>query len=113
MEELASHPTVKPCALVIDAIKDCSKPHGLILDPFGGSGTTLVAAEKTKRRARLLELDPVYVDVAVRRWQSLAKGEVRHAATGLTFAEMERLRSAQNDNASLADRGSGEGGHGA
>ena len=73
MEELASHPTVKPCAMVMDAIKDCSKPKGIILDAFGGSGTTLIAAAKTKRRGYLLELDPLYVDVIVRRWQTLFK----------------------------------------
>ncbi|WP_051988199.1 DNA methyltransferase [Bosea sp. UNC402CLCol] len=58
MTELTSHPTVKPCALVMDAIKDCSKPKGIILDPFGGSGTTLIAAHKTRRRGFLMEIDP-------------------------------------------------------
>ena len=66
---LAMHPTVKPVALVADAIKDCSKRNGLILDPFLGSGTTVLAAEVTGRRAAGLELDPRYVDCAIRRWQ--------------------------------------------
>ena len=93
MEELSSHPTVKPVALVMDAIKDCSKPKGIILDAFGGSGTTLIAAAKTKRRGYLLELDPAYVDVIVRRWEKLTKREARHADTGLTFREMAELRA--------------------
>ncbi len=64
------HPTVKPVALVADAIKDCSRRNGLVLDPFAGSGTVLIAAERTGRRARALEIDPHYVDVAVRRWEN-------------------------------------------
>src|SRR4051794_37504160 len=71
---LAMHPTVKPVALVADAIKDCSKRNGLIVDPFLGSGTTVIAAETTGRRAAGIELDPRYVDCAVRRWQELTKG---------------------------------------
>jgi DNA modification methylase len=70
LEELAMHPTVKPVALVGDAIKDCSRRGGLVLDPFAGSGTVLIAAERTGREARALEIDPAYVDVAVRRWQT-------------------------------------------
>ena len=62
MAELALHPTVKPVEMIADAIKDCSKRGGIILDPFGGSGSTLIAAAKTGRRARLAELDPIYVD---------------------------------------------------
>jgi DNA modification methylase len=62
MEELAMHPTVKPTRLVADAIKDCSRRGDLVLDPFGGSGTTLIAAEKTGRSARLIEYDPAYCD---------------------------------------------------
>jgi DNA modification methylase len=77
----------------MDAIKDCSKPKGIILDAFGGSGTTLIAAAKTKRRGYLLELDPLYVDVIVRRWEKLFKREARHAETGLTFAEMAKRRA--------------------
>lgn len=92
MAELASHPTVKPCAMVMDAIKDCSKPKGIILDSFGGSGTTLIAAHKTKRRGFLMELDALYVDGTIRRWERLSKVEARHAETGLSFAEMARQR---------------------
>jgi DNA modification methylase len=111
MEELASHPTVKPVAMVMDAIKDCSKPKGIILDAFGGSGTTLIAAAKTKRRGYLLELDPLYVDVIVRRWQTLFKSEARHAETGLTFSEMAEQRAREGrEPAALTGE---EGGHGA
>ena len=72
MEELTMHPTVKPVALVANAIKDCSKRGGLVLDAFSGSGMIFIAAERTGRRARALEIDPGYVDVAVRRWQEYA-----------------------------------------
>lgn len=94
MEDLASHPTVKPCALVMDALKDCSKPGNLVLDPFGGSGTTLIAAEKTRRHARLIELDPAYVDLTIRRWEKLTGRTAVHDETGLTFAEIAAERAA-------------------
>jgi DNA modification methylase len=90
--ELAWHPTVKPVALVKDAIKDCSKPGGIILDAFGGSGTTLIAAAQTKRRGFLIELEPKYVDIAVRRWEVMFGAEARHAENGMTFAEVKRQR---------------------
>ena len=66
------HPTMKPVALVERAIRNSSKSRDIVLDPFGGSGTTMIAAERTGRRARLVELDPKYVDVVVQRWQSFA-----------------------------------------
>jgi DNA modification methylase len=69
--KLSVHPTAKPVALVADAIRDCSDRNGIVLDCFGGSGSTLIAAEKTGRRARLIELDPSYVDVTIRRWQNV------------------------------------------
>jgi DNA modification methylase len=83
--KLALHPTVKPVRLVADAIRDCSNQHGLILDSFGGAGTTLIAAERTGRHARLIELEPRYVDATVRRWQPLTGGIAVHAATGQPF----------------------------
>ena len=89
-QTLQSHPTVKPVALVADAVKDCSKRGGLILDPFGGSGTTLIAADRAKRRAALIEIDPLYVDLIIRRWQPSGRNAVL-AATGETFADRERL----------------------
>jgi DNA modification methylase len=69
--KLSLHPTAKPVALVADAIRDCSNRNDVILDPFGGAGTTLIAAEKTGRRAGLIEIDPRYVDVTIKRWQNL------------------------------------------
>jgi DNA modification methylase len=93
-EELALHPTVKPMALVMDAIKDCSRRGGIILDAFGGSGTTLIAAEKTGRRGRLMEIDPLYVDVIIRRWQALTGNQARLAETGETFAEVAQRGTA-------------------
>ena len=91
-DELAMHPTVKPVALVADAILDCSKRKGLVLDPFAGSGTTIIAAEKTGRRAAAIEIDPGYVDVAVRRWQELTGKPAKLADIGLTFADVESQR---------------------
>lgn len=70
-EDLALHPTVKPVALVGDAIRDCSKRGDVILDMFGGSGSTLIAADQAGRRARLIEYDPRYCDVIVARWEKL------------------------------------------
>jgi len=83
--KLALHPTVKPVAMVADAIRDCSNRNGVILDPFGGAGTTLIAAERTGRRARLIEIDPLFVDVTVQRWQRLTGGTALHADSGQRF----------------------------
>jgi DNA modification methylase len=94
MDELALHPTVKPVALVADAMKDCSRWGGLVLDPFCGSGTILVAAQRTGRKARALEIDPVYVDVAVRRWQAYTGKSAVLAATGETFEQVVERRTA-------------------
>jgi DNA modification methylase len=94
MDELAMHPTVKPTALVADAIKDCSRRGGLVLDPFCGSGTILIAAERTGRKARALEIDSHYVDVAVRRWQAYAGKPAILAGSGNTFEATEDQRTA-------------------
>lgn len=94
LEELKMHPTVKPVALVADAIKDCSKRGGIILDCFGGSGTTLIAAHKTGRKAVTMELDPKYVDVAIRRWQAFTGLEARQVETRKTFDEIAAHGSA-------------------
>lgn len=93
MDELALHPTVKPVALVADAIKDCSKRNGIILDPFVGSGTIFIAAGRSGRKAYGLELDPRYVDTAIRRWQEETGEPARHAESGLSFAEIEASRA--------------------
>lgn len=90
--DLELHPTVKPVALVADLIRDCSRRNGLILDPFGGSGTTILAAARTGRVARMIELDPIYVNVAVRRWERTTGMEARHAATGLSFGQLATER---------------------
>jgi DNA modification methylase len=95
LDELAMHPTVKPVALVSEAIKDCSRRNGLVLDPFAGSGTVVIAAERTGRRARALEIDPHYVDVAVKRWQAYTGKDAVLSASGKTFEEVgeERARA--------------------
>ena len=95
LEELAMHPTVKPVALVADAIKDCSRRGGLVLDSFCGSGTLLIAAERTGRKARALEIDPTYVDVAVRRWQSYTGKSAVLAGDDRTFELMAESRLAE------------------
>jgi DNA modification methylase len=94
--KLALHPTVKPVALVAEAIRDCSHHGGIILDPFGGAGTTCIAAERTGRRARLIELDPIYVDVTIRRWQRLTGGSAISAETGRAFEDLAREREASH-----------------
>src|SRR5262249_2396987 len=96
--ELEMHPTVKPVALIADLIRDCSRRNGIILDPFGGSGTTILAAERAGRIARMIELDPLYVDVAIRRWEQTTGIAARHAELGLTFSEPAAKRAATPPN---------------
>jgi DNA modification methylase len=84
-EALAMHPTVKPVKLVEDAILDCSDRGAIVTDAFLGSGTTLIAAENTGRRCFGLELDPLYVDLIIRRWQAMTGEEAVHAKSGLGF----------------------------
>jgi DNA modification methylase len=96
---LALHPTVKPVALVADAIMDCSSRGERVLDPFLGSGTTVIAAERTGRICHGMELDPVYVDTAVRRWQEFTGKTAVHAANGKSFAEMEEESNEEADEA--------------
>ncbi len=104
------HPTVKPVALVADAIKDCSKRRQIVLDPFGGSGTTLIAAEQTGRRARLLELDPLYCDTIVRRWQALTGKHARRASDGVRFETVERTPDKDSEASNATTRSSGPSG---
>jgi DNA modification methylase len=94
LDELTIHPTVKPVALVADAIKDCSRRGDIVLDPFMGSGTTMLAAEKVGRRAYGMEIDPLYVDAAIRRWQAFTRRDAVLDATGQTFAEVAANRPA-------------------
>lgn len=91
-EEIALHPTVKPVALLADAIKDVSTRGSIVLDLFGGSGSTLIAAHKTGRRAYLMELDPLYCDCAIRRWEAFARDDAILEATGQSFAEVLKER---------------------
>jgi DNA modification methylase len=91
-EELAMHPTVKPVALVADAIRDCSVRADLVLDPFAGSGTTLIAAQMTGRAARLIEFDPLYCDTIIRRFESFTGKRARHAESGEAFEDVEAVR---------------------
>ncbi len=86
---LALHPTIKPVRLVADAILDCSARGEIVLDSFLGSGTTVIAAERTGRRCFGMEIDPLYVDTAIRRWQTYTGESAKHAHTGLSFASVE------------------------
>jgi DNA modification methylase len=97
MKDLRSHPTVKPVAMVKDAIQDVTRRHEIVLDPFCGSGTTILAAEQVGRRAYTLEIEPRYVDVAIDRWQASTKKDAVCVATGLTFDEIAERR--RNDKA--------------
>jgi DNA modification methylase len=96
LEQLSMHPTVKPVALVADAIKDCSKRGGIVLDPFLGSGTTVIAAERTGRVGRGIEIDPIYVDVAIKRWQQYTGKAATLVETGQTFEEIADARARSN-----------------
>ena len=82
------HPTMKPVELVERAIRNSSRPGDVVLDPFGGSGTTLIAAEKSGRQARLIELDPKYADVIVRRWQEYAGAQAVRESDGVKFDDL-------------------------
>ncbi|WP_369026915.1 site-specific DNA-methyltransferase [Qipengyuania sp. RANM35] len=90
--ELAMHPTVKPVAMIADAIMDCSKRGQIVLDGFGGSGSTLIAAEKTGRSARLIEYDPLYCDTIIRRWEAYTGKRARLADTGEFFEDIAETR---------------------
>jgi DNA modification methylase len=91
--DLAMHPTVKPVALIADAIRDCSKRGDVVLDVFGGSGSTLIAADQCGRKARLVEIDPLYCDTIIRRFERIT-GEPAHLAeTKLSFAKVTRQRA--------------------
>jgi len=87
------HPTVKPVAMVADAILDVTSRQGLVLDPFSGSGTTIMAGEQTGRRVAALELDPHYVDVAIRRFEQTTDVKAVLTETGETFAETATRRA--------------------
>jgi len=88
------HPTMKPVELVCHAIENSSKSRDIVLDSFGGSGTTLIACEKLKRQARLIELDPIYVDVIVKRWEEFTGLDATHAGEKKSFAAVTKKRQA-------------------
>ncbi|WP_181182051.1 MULTISPECIES: DNA modification methylase [unclassified Mesorhizobium] len=92
---LAEHPTVKPSAMVCDAVRDVSVPGDIIFDPFLGSGTTLIAAERTDRRCYGIEIEPTFVDLAIRRWQAETGKDAVRASDGLTFSEAEAATEAE------------------
>lgn len=86
---LALHPTVKPVRMIADAILDVSKRNEIVLDPFLGSGTTLLAAERVGRHCYAMELDPLYVDTTIRRWQAMTGQDAVLAVSGRTFTKCE------------------------
>jgi len=94
-EALSMHPTVKPVAMVADAIRDCTSRGEIVLDPFLGSGTTVLAAEKTGRRCYGLEYEPAYIDVIIRRWQAFTKTDATLEGDGRTFEELAAERAAK------------------
>jgi hypothetical protein len=91
-QDLAMHPTVKPIAMVVDAILDCSSRKDIVLDPFAGSGTSLLAAQRTGRRGYGVEIDPLYCDLIVKRLQDLLKIDAVLVGRGLTFGEVADQR---------------------
>ena len=95
MDELAMHPTVKPVQMIADAIKDVSGRGEIVLDPFGGSGSTLIAAEKTGRRARLAELDPNYCDRILARWELWAQDDAEQLLCGWAPPTIRSLEAAE------------------
>jgi DNA modification methylase len=92
-QDLADHPTVKNMEMIADAIRDVTNRGDIVLDPFVGSGTTVLAAERTGRRARAVEIDPAYVDVAIGRWSKLTDQQAVLVATGQTFNEVRDQRA--------------------
>lgn len=101
-EALAIHPTPKPLPLVADALLDFTRKGDIVLDPFMGSGSTIMAAQQTGRRARGIEYDPRYVDAAIRRWERKTGREAVHVGSGMTFAELTMDRTATGSNAGEA-----------
>jgi len=101
--KLLLHPTCKPVGLVADAIRDCSNLNGIVLDPFGGAGTTLIAAERTGRRARLIEIEPRFVDCTVRRWQQVTGRTAVHAETSQPFGTKEVSETTDSETGQRVD----------
>jgi DNA modification methylase len=93
LDELKSHPTAKPVTLVADAVRDCTRRGDIILDTFCGSGTTIMAAERVGRRAYALEIEPRFVDVAIKRWETFSRKDAMCAKSGLSFNEIANQRA--------------------
>jgi len=105
LDDLSMHPTVKPVALVVDAIKDCSRRGDIVFDPFAGAGTTVIAAHKSRRIAYAIEIDPAYVDVAIRRWQKLTGEPAIHSSSKRSFSEITIERAKQPDRTNTVGSG--------
>jgi DNA modification methylase len=109
LEQLRSHPTAKPIALVADAMRDCTRRRDIVLDTFSGSGTTIMAAERIGRRAYAMDIEPRYVDVAVRRWQAFTGKDAVNAESGQTFDQLAERAGAvgpacQSDHSETNDQ---------
>ena len=96
-DDFSAHPTVKPIRLVMDALLDVSVPGDIVLDPFLGSGTTLLAADRTGRRCVGVEIEPRYVDLAIHRWQEMTGGQAVHEETGTAFDDLQQSRDPAGD----------------
>ena len=99
LADLEAHPTVKPVAMVADAILDCSRVGDTVLDPFAGSGTILLACERTRRRAAAVELDPVHIDGALHRFEQRSGITAIHVGTGLSFSALGAARVGGTESA--------------
>jgi DNA modification methylase len=92
LDDLSAHPTVKPVQLVADALKDVTRRGDIVLDSFVGSGTTILAAEKVGRRARTVEIEPRYAQIAVRRWEAMTGRAAVHAESGVELDQLGGMR---------------------
>jgi DNA modification methylase len=106
-EDLAMHPTVKPTAMIADAIRDVTKRGAVVLDPFAGSGTTLIAAEKTGRAACAIEYDPRFCDVIIRRWQAYTGKAATLEGDAGTFEDVELKRAHPVSSSTSEGNGNG------
>jgi len=102
-EVLKLHPTIKPVRLIEEAILDCSRRGEIVLDPFLGSGSTLIACEKSKRVCAGIELAPRYVDVAITRWQQWTGQEALHEQSGKTYSQLSETRANENNSEEITN----------
>ncbi|WP_140418513.1 DNA methyltransferase, partial [Sphingomonas mucosissima] len=99
--DLADHPTVKPTQLLAEAIRDVTRQGEIVLDAFSGSGSTILACERTKRVGYAVEIEPRYIDVAIRRWEKMTGRKAVLEASGETFAEVAHARFGQSHSEGL------------